>query len=590
MGIRLKLGLGFAALIIILSSLTWYWGARSLGLSIDSSDSLKLISLREEWQTHWRREQETLKGLGVEVAKAFAPYVMPRVELDPDPDKPEATSSNALAPAALDTARLIADRLRSHLKLEWIELRRDGRLLLYPEVTMTGLPENPLPEPIRLATDGPLSLHGYIVAVQPIAGANIEVVLARQSDLPLIPLSCFWDTRGYLAGVPNVVSEEWYRRERSRTEPGDPVVAQILFQGRLYRLRIEERAAGEKRLMVGYEADASVLTRAGVSDLLIQLAVLQTAGFLILGYFLGRRLFRPLESLREGMERVAAGQWQKIPEDGDDEIGQVARSFNRMVQDLAQAQARLLEVQRELVAKEKMAVLGRFSAGVAHEINNPLGTILICAGNARELLESSGRVDAEDLTSIIEETKRCRQIVDSLLNYARNRPPERSDVKLADLVREAVNQLKPERDAASVMEPVRDFGDLTLQVDGRAIIQVLRNLLANACDAVQGIERPRVTMDVRTPEPGWVEVSVLDNGPGLPGGESHLFEPFYSTKSKGTGLGLAISQSIVESHGGRLWAERLHEGRTAFRFTVPSQSPSLSVPSDNRPNRNEASP
>jgi len=568
-GIRLKLGLGFAALIVLLSSLTWYWGARSLGLSIDSSDSLRLVNLREQWQAQWRHEQDTLKGLGAEVAKAFAPYLIP-VDDVADGTRSQTSEAVPVTPATLEVARLIADRLRAHLRLEWIELRHEGRPLLYPGVTMADLPENPPPEPIRLATDGPLSLQGYLVAVQPVMGTPCEVVLMRRSGSPVVPLASLWDTHGYLAGEAGVADDLWYRRELARSDPGEPVVSQILHQGRLYRLRVDERTTGSKRLLVGYEADASTLTRAGVSDLLIQLAMLQTAGFLLLGYFLGRRLFQPLERLREGMERVAAGQWQKIPEEGGDEIGEVARSFNRMVQDLALAQTRLLEIQRELVAKEKMAVLGRFSAGVAHEINNPLGTILVCAGNARESLDSAGTVDAEDLASIVEATKRCRQIVDSLLNYARNRPPERSQVELSELVRDAVVQLKPERDAASILVCAAEVPETRLSVDGRAMVQVLRNLLANACDAVQGLSSPRVEIRCRAPEPGWVEVSVLDNGPGLPGGENHLFEPFYSTKSKGTGLGLAISQSIVESHGGRLWAERLPEDLTAFRFTIPT--------------------
>ena len=551
MGIRLKLGLGFAALIIILSSLTWYWGARSLGLSIDSSDSARLVNLREEWQAQWRREQETLKTLGAEVARAFAPYVGPGAE-------------------SLETARLIADRLRTHLQLDWLDLRQKGNSLLFPGVAMSSLPENPPPEPVRLAADGPLSLNGFLISTHPVADSGVEAVLVRRPGPPVIPMACLWDEKGFLGGIPGVVSDEWYTRERERAEPGEPVVAQILYQGRLYRLRVDERPNIGKRLLVGYEADASVLTRAGVSDLLVQLAVLQTAGFLILGFFLGRRLFRPLEGLRQGMERVASGQWQEIPQEGTDEVGQVARSFNRMVHELSLAQARLLEIQRELVAKEKMAVLGRFSAGVAHEINNPLGTILVCAGNARESLESTGKVDLDDISSIVDETKRCRNIVDSLLNYARNRPPEKRPADLEPLVREALNQLKPERDVTKVLAPLPAFAGIQVLVDARAVVQVLRNLLANALDAVQGLPGARLEVTLRVPEAGWLEVAVLDNGPGLPDGEEHLFEPFFSTKSKGTGLGLAISQSIVESHGGRLWAERLPDGLTCFRFTLPT--------------------
>ena len=542
--IRLKIGLGFVVLIILLTSVTSWWGARTLGITLEASDQERLAALRQTVLDTWAQEAARLATMTAAMATAFA-------GVDAGGREHE-------------TAVGMAEKFKRHLNADWLEIIRGSRSLLYPAIELEQGALSPCAWPVRLTRRGPLSNGGFLVTVRPLPGATDSLIVARRAVPPAVPLVCLWDEQGLLVGDP-----EDFPQDSLTQYQAPPVTLQRLQKGKLYRVRAERVGEGGPWLMVGYEADVATLTRTNVNDLMVQLAILEVLGLSVLGFFLGGHLFRPLEDLRAGMERVATGHWQQIPEGEGDEVGMVAQSFNRMVKELSQAQERLIEVQRELMLKEKMAVLGRFSAGMAHEINNPLGTILVTAGLARENAERSGAVDREDLETIIEETKRCRQIVDSLMAYARNRTPELKPLFLPELVRGALTRLQfPGQRSCTLVTPFA-FPEVIVLADQLSIEQVLRNLLDNAADAVADVkESPTVRLEAEETPDGWLILSVLDNGPGLPEGEDHLFEPFFTTKAKGTGLGLAISQSIILGHGGRIWADRTPDGWTRFRFSL----------------------
>ena len=272
---------------------------------------------------------------------------------------------------------------------------------------------------------------------------------------------------------------------------------------------------------------------------------------------------RPVAALITGTRRVAAGDLAtRIPATARHELGDLARAFNDMTGKLADAR-------RQLVQADKLASVGRLAAGVAHEINNPLTGVLSYASLLRERFADTPEV-AADLDVIVRETKRCRDIVRGLLDFARMSPPRHGPVDLNEVVRRAVavvvNQLALSRvrldiGLASALPAV--------PADANQIQQVVVNLLMNAADAV-GTEGG--TIRIATAEaaaaPPAVELTVEDSGHGIaPEDMDHLFEPFFTTKgNRGLGLGLAVTWGIVEAHHGTI--EVKSEPGHGARFTV----------------------
>lgn len=293
--------------------------------------------------------------------------------------------------------------------------------------------------------------------------------------------------------------------------------------------------------------------------LLALLAII--AASVVLWWLTGRLVIEPTRALAAGTRRVAEGDLTTtVAVTRDDELGELAATFNDMTR-------RLREAQAQLVAADKLASVGRLAAGVAHEINNPLTGVLTYASF---LLKRIGDDSAsrEDLEVIVRETKRCREIVRNLLDYARVTPPHRQRVMLDDIVRHAAgivqNQLALHR-ASLRLELAGDL--LPVWADGNQMEQVLVNLLVNAADAL-GDAGGEITLRTRRDDGGGVAIDVEDTGCGIPAADvPRLFEPFFTTKgSHGTGLGLAVTWSIVTRHRGTI--EVHSEPGRGSRFTV----------------------
>jgi signal transduction histidine kinase len=226
--------------------------------------------------------------------------------------------------------------------------------------------------------------------------------------------------------------------------------------------------------------------------------------------------------------------------------------------------AALREHQDRLVESEKLAGIGRLAAGVAHEINNPLGVIL---GYAKLLRRRADADAAEDLQVIEEETLRAKEIVEGLLDLSRPLPAGAERVDLRALTDDVVSRL---RDA-------RLLDEVEVSVDGAAsapghpdkIRQVLVNLVRNAAEAAGAGGRVAVSVGQRD---GNAEVAIEDSGPGIdPAVRGRLFEPFFTTKPRGTGLGLAVSRAIAQAHGGELAADAAEGGGARFALRLPAR-------------------
>jgi two-component system NtrC family sensor kinase len=230
------------------------------------------------------------------------------------------------------------------------------------------------------------------------------------------------------------------------------------------------------------------------------------------------------------------------------------------------------DIQTELLQAEKMAALGHTISGVAHELNNPLATILSWAErlSAQSVDDQTGR----GLTIILGEAERAARIVRNLLTFARKRQSTRLLVDVNQVVRETLSLRTYEQRVSNItLIEALASGLPPVFADGHQIKQVLLNLVINAEQAMLS-SHGRGTLVIRTwhdDEKGSVLVEINDDGPGVPAEvQSRIFDPFFTTKEvgKGTGLGLSVAYALVKEHGGRIWLRSEGEG-TSFYVELP---------------------
>jgi PAS domain S-box-containing protein len=232
--------------------------------------------------------------------------------------------------------------------------------------------------------------------------------------------------------------------------------------------------------------------------------------------------------------------------------------------------------QSELAHVLRLGTIDEMAAGFAHEINQPLGAVANYAQGAIRRIRS-GSVQPGELLPILEamahEALRAGEIIRRVRELVRKEPTEQSPFELNSLVRESAQMIEGEARHLGIEVRLDLAPDLAPVVcNGVQVEQVILNLLRNALEAVQANARGVGCVTVTSARVGrdGVEVSVRDNGVGLPEPPIDVFAPFYSTKARGLGMGLSISRSIVEAHHGQIRAVRNADGGTTFSFTLPS--------------------
>jgi len=239
------------------------------------------------------------------------------------------------------------------------------------------------------------------------------------------------------------------------------------------------------------------------------------------------------------------------------------------------ATAELEATQRQLFQSEKMAALGKLSAGIAHEIRNPLTSIKILIHS----LVDAGATESsreKDLNVIETEIERVNKIIRQFLDFARPRPPSLEPVDPRKLIEETLALVGYEMESQGVRLERADDSDLpSVPMDREQMKQVLLNLILNALQAMPrgGRLKIQTALDYPSGERGGgpaVEIAVQDSGDGIPGEiQSKIFEPFFSTKEEGIGLGLSVAQRIVEDHRGKIRVESTPGKGTTFFVSLP---------------------
>jgi signal transduction histidine kinase len=294
-----------------------------------------------------------------------------------------------------------------------------------------------------------------------------------------------------------------------------------------------------------------------------------------------RWVFRPLRMLGHGSRRVAAGDFDyRIRLDTDDEMAELAEALNDMTERFQEIRddldRQVQERTREVIRGEQLASVGFLAAGVAHEINNPLASIAMCA----ESLE--GRIDAlagdaadtevarRYLALIQSEAFRCKGITEKLLDFSRLGEVRRQPTALVGLVSDVAEMLRHVGRFSGRRIEIEEGPDVLVMVNPQEIKQVVLNLLVNALDSIDETGSVRVSAR-RTG--GEAVLTLADDGCGMSEEVlEHLFEPFFTRRKsgQGTGLGLSIVHRIVTDHGGRIQATSEGTGRgSTFRVTLP---------------------
>lgn len=297
----------------------------------------------------------------------------------------------------------------------------------------------------------------------------------------------------------------------------------------------------------------------------------------VVASILAVRLLRPIRTLTEAAVRIGRGDYsEEVPTDAKDDVGVLAREFNRMSASLRAREIELREKQEALLRSDKLATAGRMATQIAHEIRNPLSAIGLNTELLAEEIAGTGKEEALRLCEAIgREVDRLEEVTEQYLRFARPMQTRLSRDDVGVLVRDLAQFMAPEL-AATGIELRLDLPEqLPAPIDEPQLRQALLNLVRNAKEAMP--EGGTLTLGARLrPESEEVEITVEDSGEGMSEEAVHrIFEPFFTTKKSGTGLGLSLTQQIVQQHGGRLECESAPARGTTFRVVLPARAASV---------------
>jgi signal transduction histidine kinase len=366
-----------------------------------------------------------------------------------------------------------------------------------------------------------------------------------------------------IAADNHALDEVFRSTIRPAAERGD---RKAVAEGHRRAQQISQRAAGQAdaiaTVVEGKMASAHIsairATRLGlVAGALCVLLVLSLS--IAFTVRLRRAVLKPLEVLSKAARRFGSGAFHsRVGNVGEGEFRALSEAFDGMAEELE-------ERERRLVESERMAAIGQLAAGVAHEINNPIGII-------RGYLKTMGpdsppEALREELRILDDEAASCQRIAEDLVAYSRAPELRCDSIAMDSVLRETVRRFQGSSDGAR-LRIVLDVAPGKAYADGGRLRQVILNLMMNAAQASEA--DGLIEVSGAPVEGSAYEILVSDHGPGISAEDrSKIFEPFFTKRLGGSGLGLAVCQGIVRAHGGSIVAEDREGGGTTFRVKVP---------------------
>ena len=308
--------------------------------------------------------------------------------------------------------------------------------------------------------------------------------------------------------------------------------------------------------------------------LLLLIGFVSLLGGILGATWLSKRITTPIEKLVDGTKHISRGEFDlKIDINSQDEIGNLARSFNEMSHQLQLLRKRMEEANKRLVQVEKLASIGHISTGIAHEIRNPLTSVKL---NIQKLSEKQDldEYDRSYLDISQEAIAQIEKFIKELLNFARVPKLNLDWFSAKQIIDGSLKMMAESLDLKKVRFQ-KDYQKNLPQVwvDADRIRQVILNILQNSYESLDVGGTILIALSVgRNASGECVNVTISDDGKGIPEREwENVFEPFYTTKSSGIGLGLAIARRILEQHQGSIRVKDKPGWGTTFEITLPCE-------------------
>ncbi len=310
------------------------------------------------------------------------------------------------------------------------------------------------------------------------------------------------------------------------------------------------------QLQKAHSVAVAPVHRLGYVFLALLIATLLLAAVLVKP--IASAITRPLETLRRFVKHAKPASDVHAPDGGPPEVQALSDAFETMLHDLDSSQ-------QQLTRAAKLAVVGEMAAAMSHEVRTPLGILRSSA----DLLKREPKLSKEGhevVGFIVSETERLNQLVTSLIDAARPRPPAFKPLDISALAAQIIAMLKPQADAKNINIKL-DTPEAALDADSGQMTQVLMNLIQNAVQILP--QNGQIEVSIQ-PKSGQLEIRVDDNGSGIPAeNQTHIFEPFFTQRAGGVGLGLAVVRQIIQAHHGSISYTPSHLGGARFTILLP---------------------
>jgi two-component system NtrC family sensor kinase len=308
----------------------------------------------------------------------------------------------------------------------------------------------------------------------------------------------------------------------------------------------------------------------------LAITLLGTLAAMTLAYLLSRRISIPIRELASASREIEQGNLDaEVEIIGSDELGELAETFNAMASALKERDKQLREfTQRKIMESERLALIGQIAANVAHELNNPLQGIVTYSHLLLEKMPSENSA-RESLNKIVIQANRCRDIIRGLLDFSRQRKPDKTICDINSVLDECVALIENQALFHNIEITKQFEEDLPMVVvDPSQMQQVFMNMIINAAEAME--DSGYLELVTRfIPDEELIAIEITDTGQGISEDNvEKLFDPFFTTKEvgHGTGLGLAISYGIIKEHEGTISVDTELEHGTTFLIQLPMKT------------------